>query len=44
MAKGNNQLISVILHNLAVMNYCEVTEHNEIVMNGDAMDEVEKLE
>jgi hypothetical protein len=38
-ARQNPQLMSVILHNLAVINYCELTDHNERVMSGDDPDE-----
>lgn len=45
LAKGNAQLTAVILHNLAVMNYCELTDHNERVTSGDGLDDDnEKLE
>lgn len=26
---------SLILHNLAVVNYCEIIDHNDRVINGD---------
>lgn len=37
LARGKNssQLKAVILHNLAVINYCEMTDHNDRIINGD---------
>ena len=37
----NDLLRGMILHNLAVVNYCELMDHNEAVANGDDMDETE---
>lgn len=38
-------MTAVILHNLAAMNYCELTDHNERVASGDGLDDDnEKLE
>ena len=34
LAKATPVLASAVLHNLAVINYCEVSEHNERVLSG----------
>lgn len=33
--KANSQLKAVILHNLAVINYCEMTDHNDRIISGE---------
>jgi len=37
-------LKSIILHNLAVMNYCEICDHNERVLNPPDEKKEEKIE
>lgn len=38
LAKGNLRLQAITLHNLAVLNYCELTDHNERVLSGEDPD------
>ncbi len=28
-------MLAALLHNLAVVNYCEITDHNDRIINGD---------
>jgi hypothetical protein len=34
-AEGDNQILAALLHNLAVVNYCQITEHNDRLLNGE---------
>lgn len=38
LAKGSPRLQAITLHNLAVLNYCELTDHNERVLSGEDPD------
>jgi hypothetical protein len=36
--ESSYQLRAAILHNLAVVNYCELNDHNDRIMNGETED------
>lgn len=38
-AEGDPQLVAAIMHNLAVVNYCQITDHNDRIINGEEKDD-----
>ncbi len=42
--EANHQLRAGILHNLAVINYCELNDHNERILNGETQNDQELLD
>jgi translation initiation factor RLI1 len=36
---SHTQLTAVVLHNLAVVNHCELTDHNERVLSGVSLED-----
>lgn len=40
----NHQLRAALLHNLAVINYCELNDHNERIINGENTNDQEMLD
>ncbi|CDW87612.1 UNKNOWN [Stylonychia lemnae] len=40
----DDKLRSIILHNLAVMNYCEISDHNDRMLNPSKIDKEDVLE
>ena len=36
-------MVAALLHNLAVVNYCHLTDHNDRIINGEDPDKDEEL-
>lgn len=36
-------MVAAVLHNLAVVNYCHLTDHNDRIINGEDPDKDEEL-